>query len=54
MTELEATICNLEALVKALRESQELPQSTGGIGDKVAGIQVIGPDGTIKQEWHDD
>jgi len=53
----EAQVIALEELAARLRaqkEQRESWSSPSGVGDVVSGIQVVGPDGTIKQEWHDD
>jgi hypothetical protein len=35
-------------------DDAEAFRSPGGMGDVVTGIQVVGPDGRVKQEWHTD
>lgn len=44
----------LERFAQELREQKESWSSPSGVGDKVSGIRVVGPDGNIKQEWHDE
>lgn len=54
MTEAEVIeLENLAAQLRAIKE-QDAWKSPSGIGDRVSGIQVVAPDGTIKQEWHDE
>ncbi len=42
------------ARLRAHKEQIESWSSPSGIGDVVSGIQVVGPDGVTKQEWHNE
>ncbi len=42
------------ARLRAHKEQRESWSSPSGVGDVVSGIQVLGPDGTVIQEWHNE
>lgn len=54
MTDFEKQVLELERIALELREQKESWSSPSGVGDRVSGIRVVGPDGAIKQEWHDE
>ncbi len=54
INELETAVDELEQLALLFAEpSEESWLSEGGIGDRVAGIQVV-RNGQVIQEWHDE
>lgn len=55
--EFDERVYELRERVARIQREQEQQNpflTSSGMGDKVSGIQVIGPDGTIKKEWHDE
>lgn len=49
-----AELERLAAYLKVVREQEDSWSSPSGVGDRVSGIQVVGPAGEIKKEWHDE